>query len=232
MAKSALKLEAIKLRKRGESVRDIAKKLGVVKSTVSLWVRDVILTIEQAEKLNANLVAGGHKGRLISALLQKKRRLEKIETENQRGERQFTTLTPKELQIAGLCLYWAEGSKKSRTIVICNSDPNIILAFIGWLQLIYGITLNELKCAVGINEAHRNRERVVKNYWAKTTGIPLSNFTKTSFKKYPLRKLYDNFNEHYGTLAVKLLKPGKIYYRVLGEIHGLSKTLSSLPLPG
>lgn len=232
MAKSALRLKAIKLRKQGKSVRDIAEKLGVVKSTASLWVRDVILTIEQAEKLNANLIAGGRKGRLISALLQKKRRLERINTENKRGEEQFPTLTLRELQIAGLCLYWAEGSKKSRTIVLCNSDPNIILVFIKWLQLIYGIKLNELKCAVGINEAHRSRENVVKKYWSITTGIPLSNFTKTSFKKYPLRKLYDNFNEHMGTLAVKLLKPGKIYYRVLGEIHGLSKSLVSFPLAG
>jgi len=141
MAKSALRLEAIRLRRQGGSVRDIAKKLDVSKSTTSLWTRDIILSVEQAEKLNANLVAGARKGRLISALIQKRRRLEKIETENQRGEKEFPILTSRELQIAGLCLYWAEGNKKSGTIVICNSDPNIILVFIRWLQQIERIKM-------------------------------------------------------------------------------------------
>ena len=36
MAKSAEKNKAIGLRKKGESIKDIAKKIGIAKSTVSL----------------------------------------------------------------------------------------------------------------------------------------------------------------------------------------------------
>ena len=55
------------------------------------------------------------------------------------------------------------------------------------------------------------------------TGIPLSNFTQTSFKKYPLKKTYENFNRHFGTLALKLRKPGRIYTQVMGGIYALSQ---------
>jgi transposase len=38
----------------GLSIRDIATRLGVSKSSVSLWVRDVALTAEQEAALQAN----------------------------------------------------------------------------------------------------------------------------------------------------------------------------------
>jgi len=44
--------KAKKLRQLGESIVDISKKVGVSKSTISLWVREVKLTIQQTEKLN------------------------------------------------------------------------------------------------------------------------------------------------------------------------------------
>src|SRR3989344_1769076 len=109
MAKSILRLEAIKLREKGESVREIAKKLGVAKSSASLWTRHVILSIEQLEKLKGNFLKGGERGRTISSLNQKRARLLRIEQEKERGTRAFFKLSPQELRIAGLCLYWAEG---------------------------------------------------------------------------------------------------------------------------
>ena len=232
MAKSALRLEAIRLREQGESVRDIAKKIGVAKSSASLWVRHVILTLDQAEKLNSNSVKGRLGGGLKGALIQKQARMERENLARKLGQEEFPHLTHREVKIAGLCLYWAEGTKKTRNIVFCNSDPQMIIFFINWLKTTYNIPSIELKCAVGINEAHKKRETKVKNYWSNLTGIPLTNFTKTSFKKYPLRKVYENFNDHYGTLALKLTKPGRIYNRVMGEIHGLTQAISSPNMPG
>lgn len=63
MAKSLLRLEARKLRKRGISVRRIAQTLGISKSTVSEWVRDIILTLEQLEMLKGACLKGGELGR-------------------------------------------------------------------------------------------------------------------------------------------------------------------------
>lgn len=42
---------ARKLREEGVSVREIEGRVGVARSTVSAWVRDVNLTVEQREDL-------------------------------------------------------------------------------------------------------------------------------------------------------------------------------------
>lgn len=227
MSKSNERLKAIDLRKEGKSVGEIARTLSVSKSSISLWTRHIALTIEQVEKLRHNSLVGSERTRIQQAMKLKNNRLKLIETKNKEGELEFNFLNKKELDIAGLCLYWSEGSKKSRRIELCNSDPNLIKAFVKWLKNCYQISLNELHCYVGINEAHRLREKEVIAYWHKITRIPLTNFTKTSFKQYPLRKYYENFNEHYGTLVVKVERPARIFYKILGKIHGLSKNLAT-----
>ena len=44
MAKSLKKLEAIKLRQSGLSIKDISSKIEIARSTVSIWCRDVVLS--------------------------------------------------------------------------------------------------------------------------------------------------------------------------------------------
>src|SRR3989338_516629 len=46
-----LKEKAIRLRKKGLSYKEILQKIPVCKSTISLWVRDVVLTKEQHKRL-------------------------------------------------------------------------------------------------------------------------------------------------------------------------------------
>ncbi len=64
MAKTQQKIKARELRRKGVSVKTIATELGVAKSTVSLWVRDIILTVEQLEKIRRNWIVGTELGRL------------------------------------------------------------------------------------------------------------------------------------------------------------------------
>ena len=71
MAKSLLRLEARKLRKKGVSVKKIAKYLKVSKSSASRWVRDIVLTVEQLENLRKSSLEGAERGRLRNALIQK-----------------------------------------------------------------------------------------------------------------------------------------------------------------
>lgn len=45
MAKYDLRLKARELRRKGVSVKQIAQELKIAKSSASVWVRDIILTI-------------------------------------------------------------------------------------------------------------------------------------------------------------------------------------------
>ncbi len=226
MAKSLERIRARELRKQGVSVREIAKILHVSKSSASLWVRDIILSLEQLEKLRQQNIKGGEKGRILGALKQKNDRLQRIKEGVEKGKRKFPNLTNRELFIAGIALYWAEGTKKQRGVVFCNSDPKLVKFMIYWLKRCFNIARDRLRCYVGINEIHQNREDIVKKYWSEMSSIPLSQFTKTSFKKVTNKKIYENFNNHYGTLTVKVAQPAQLYYDVLGLIEGLYSSIT------
>lgn len=222
MAKPDLRIKARQLRSKGSSINEISKQLNVSKSTTSLWVRDIILNIKQLETLRGKEIAGRKRGRIINAFRQKQKRLDQINNYRQVGAKKIGSLTPRELLLVGLSLYWAEGTKKQRKISFCNSDPLIINFLIRWLANCFHIPTTRLAAYVGINESHRCRNQKVLTYWSQTTKIPLHQFRKTSFKKTKNVKIYDHPENHYGTLTVYVLKPADLYYKILGQIYGLS----------
>ena len=228
MAKSRLRLKARELRKTGKSVRGIAKQLNVARSTVSLWVRDIILSVEQLEELEKKLIKGRELGRFLGSLSQKRKRINLEIKEAAFGLEALGNLSEREFFIAGIALYWAEGSKTKRNVRVCNSDPEMIQLMIEWFKRHLGISTKDLKAIVGINEIHRGRESSVKKYWSKITGIPLGRFRKTSFKKSKVNKIYENFDSHYGTLTIEVLKSARFYYRIMGLIKALSRQGSSM----
>ena len=221
MALALLRLEARKLRKRGISVKKIAQYLKVSKSSASAWVRDIILTIEQLEVLRKSSLEGAERGRLKSALLQKEKRRKKMENFIKSGIKSIGKVTEREFLIAGLALYWGEGYKKGRRLQLCNSDPKMIKFFLLWLRKCFAISYSEIRCRVGINHMHFKRDNLVRAYWSKITDIPVTQFTKTSFKKVANKKIYENFNDHYGTLSVEVSQPARFYGKIIGLIEGL-----------
>lgn len=222
MAKSEQKIKARELRKKGGSVKDIAVVLGVSKSTASLWVRDIILTVKQLESLKQKMLQGSELGRTKGAFVQKQRRIDLEKSLEKQSVQEINSLSDRELLVSGLCLYWGEGSKKQRELSWCNSDPQLVNFMIFWLNQCYGIEKNRIVANVAINESHKERNEIVRQYWSDIIDLPLSQFTNTSFKKTKLHKIYENFNEHYGTLRVRVLKPGVLWYKIVSQIKALS----------
>jgi len=221
MAKTKEKNKAIELRRKGSSIKDIAKRIKIAKSTVSLWCRDIELTSEQIERLCQKRIKGGYPGRIKGARMQYERRIKKIKKYNKEGIKQVGKLSNRDLLIAGLALYWGEGSKKTRSVSLSNSDPKIIKFAIKFLKRIFNIDKNRLSAYIGINQLHESRVEEVENYWSKITGIPREQFTKTTLIKAKNKKNYSNFSVHYGTITIKVRKSSDLYYRIMGLIKGL-----------
>jgi len=85
------------------------------------------------------------------------------------------------LKIAGIMLYWAEGSKsnpKNRmwTVDFSNSNSGMIKVFLKFLREICGIDEKRLRIFMYCY-ADQNI-KTLKKYWCKTTGVPLRQFTK------------------------------------------------------
>lgn len=223
MAKFDLRIQARELRRKGVSVKTIARQLGISKSSSSLWVRDIILTVEQLEALRQSEIKGRERGRLQNSLRQKHQRLKRFEDGKMYGKEKIGQLTERELFIAGIALYWAEGSKKTQRLELCNSDPKMVQFFLRWLKVCLKVEDQDIKCLVGVNEIHASRDQIIREYWSDITNIPLSQFTKTSFKRVQNKKVYDNFENHYGVLAVRVIRPGKYYFKLIGLIQALGE---------
>jgi len=223
MAKSKEKNQAITLRQKGKSIKDIAIKLGLAKSTVSLWCRDIELTSAQIQKLHDKMVKSGYKGRMKGARMQYERRLRKIEEWERIGMKQIGGLSKRDLLIAGLALYWGEGTRKRRGLSFSNSDPEMIKFIIRFFRKIWKISLERFTAYIGINKIHKNRIKEVENYWSKITKIPREQFTKTTLIKTNNKKNYKNYPVHYGTFTVRIKKSAELYYQIMGLLKGLTR---------
>ena len=221
MAKSREKQLARELRREGKSIREIASSLKVSKGSVSLWCRDIVLSKEQVEILLATENAGKTEGRIAAWEWHREEKRQRYKINHTIGYNSVETLSKHDLYLVGLALYWSEGSKKDRRVLLTNSDPYMITLYMRWLKECFYIKPNQITCRVTINEQHSDRIKEIEQYWSNLTNTPLSQFTKTTKIKSKWVKQYDDRNSYYGVLAVHVQKSTDLSYRVTGAIDRL-----------
>ncbi|OGI27083.1 MAG: hypothetical protein A2359_02260 [Candidatus Moranbacteria bacterium RIFOXYB1_FULL_43_19] len=223
MAKSKEQFLARNLRKKGLSIKEIAEKLNVSKSSASLWCSDIQLTEEQTQKLHTKMIRGSYKGRMVGAKLQKEKKRKRIEECLRKARKDIYALRKRELFIAGLALYWGEGSKSSSGVRFHNSDPAAIQFAMNWFRKSLKVERERFLMYVNINEIHKARLREVVKYWSKITKVSASQFRKPILIKAKNKKFYENFSHHYGTLSIRIAKSSDLLYQILGWIEALNE---------
>ncbi len=126
MANITKKFLAQGLRKKGRSISEIAKKLGMHKSgSISKWCRDIILTSEQIKRLIKKQESGSYKGRLIATEKLRKQRLKEVKLLRKEGLKDVGRLNKRDVFMGGLGMYWSEGETYpgSDRLSFINSDP-------------------------------------------------------------------------------------------------------------
>ncbi len=224
MAKSQEHLEAVKMRGAGKSIKDIARTLGVSKSSASLWCADVKLTRAQLDHLRKQMSVGGYEGRLRGALMQKNRKELKIREYEHNGLREIGAISSRDLLLLGIGLHLGEGTKAGNKFRFTNSNPGLIRLMALVLKRYFDVNPGEFVLTVFVNEAHATREGEIKRFWAKATKAALGQFRKTIFIKAKRKKTYANFNDHYGTLALEVRKSSDLQYKILGLCYGVLRS--------
>ena len=84
----------------------------------------------------------------------------------------------RELKIAGIMLYWAEGFKnlKSNMLDFVNSDSDMIKLFLKFLRQICGVKEKRLRLYL-YSYSYQEIDKL-KDYWSRVTGISQSQFLK------------------------------------------------------
>ena len=223
MAKIKEKIQAQKLRHKGRGISEIAQILSVSKSTVSVWCQNISLNTVQINQLIARQESKNHEGRLRGAEKVRQKRLKEVELLRKQGIKEIGNISEKEFFVAGIAMYWSEGytAPVNYEVGFTNSDPRMILFMLEWFKKCCEISNDRFSLRVGINEIHKNRIKKVEKYWSYLTKIPLSQFNKISLKKTKSKKIYENHNDHYGTLRIKVRRGTRLRRKIDGWIEGL-----------
>jgi len=188
-----LKNKAISLRKKGLSIRYVEKKLGINRSTLSGWFKNVQLTQAQKDQLLFNwkngLIAAQKKGGQWHFEQGQKRRTairEEVESfvfniriDKIIGELMFATF------------YLAEGNKTEGAFGIANSNSKILRSVISLFRFLYPLDESKFRCSLHLRKDQD--EKVLKKYWSEILQIPEEKFTKTQFDERAVKKTYDHY---------------------------------------
>ena len=221
MSKSVQKIEARKLRSQGKSIKKIARKLHVSVSSVSSWCKDVELTATQKAILEKNARNPYYGGRGVYLKKLKRKTDSKIKRLKKTGARQIGKLSKRELFLVGAALYWAEGFKKDTQAGLASLDPDMIKLFKKWLKDCFGYQNFDLIFRVTANISHKHRIGEIEKYWSLILEVPLNQFQKPFFQNVKWKKTYENPNEYYGVLRVKVRKSKDFLRTIYGFIDGL-----------
>lgn len=218
--KKEQQIKAVILRKQGVSIKEIAKRLKVAKSSVSLWVRNVVLNRHQLMALKDNM---------NSFETIEKRRLSRLQNEDAKRKavmfhagKEIKKISKRDLQIIGLCLYLGEGSKAHRGAAkLANSDPAVIKIMMRYFREICLVPEKKFRGHIH-TYSHLNVNKA-ENYWVKVSGIPKSQFYKT-YSKPSIASKGKKDSTPYGTLDVTICST-KLYLQIMGQIEKIKLLL-------
>ena len=227
-AKDDLREIARAMRLEGRSYREIRANVPVSKSTLSLWLKDVPISDEQRELLEAR--RAGASERRATAL--RARRIATVERIRKESAAQIGNLDNRELWIAGVVAYWAEGSKAKpwrphQRVQLINSDEAMIRFFLRWLDSL-GVSKGDLQYRVSIHE-RGNVARAVR-FWADTCKVDPALFSKTTLKRHNPKTVRKNSGDSYfGCLTITVRRSTELYRRIAGWWQGI---VAALPTEG
>ncbi len=199
MARQEDRRKAIELRLKGFTYSEIRRELGLSKSTLSDWLINYPLTQEQLKKVKAKRGLQIEHYRESCA---KRRRLIEEDVYNKQ-KKIWLPLTKRELFLAGLFLYWGEGTKVLGAVNISNSDPRVIKFALYWFKKCLKIPADKIRVLVHLYHDMDIEKEL--DYWSKALELPRTNFVKPYIKASTRAGLtYKGFG--HGTCNVTYLK--------------------------
>jgi transcriptional regulator with XRE-family HTH domain len=215
-AKDEQRAKARELRAQGMDYEEIATALGVAKSSVSLWVRDLPrparLSYAECRKRSAE---GAQRYWAAERGVRAARRA----ADRAAAAAQIGDLTDRELLIAGAIAYWCEGTKskphrRHERVVFTNSDPSLIRIFLRFLEAT-GTAVENLIFRVHIHESADARSAGL--FWLKVTGAQPEQFRTPALKRHNPKTVRKNVGEDYhGCLRIDVRRSSGLYRRIEG----------------
>lgn len=220
------KERAFELRRQNKSYKLISRELNIPLGTLAGWFRNEPWSQEIRDKLGAEASLAFPEKLKRIVMANKKRWADTHESYRQEAIKEFSKLKDDPLFLSGIMLYWGEGEKqqKSSQVRLSNSEPEMLKIFYLFLTKIIKISPDKIFAWLLLYPDLI--DSVQKNFWSKTTNIPLGNFKKSIYIKgrHPTKRL------SYGVCTVvvssRALKERMLKWLELYQAHLKSHALS------
>lgn len=231
---NTVRAKALRARIAGKSYNEIQKELNVPKSTLSGWLKHVVLSDKARERLDSRMRSEGSKKLIVLNKLQTHKAEQRARETHAFAKKKIPTLTKRDLLIIGTVLYWAEGYKRLKvkdgkermdhTISFVNSDAEMISVFVRFLRGVLDVPPERIRLSMRLY-AHIN-ENEARTYWMRATGLTKERFFKSTYLVSGASKGTRPYNRlPWGTLQVEVCDTAKFHY-LIGMIGGVKEKLS------
>ncbi len=217
---------AIKLRKEGKTYSDILDAVGVAKSTLAIWLKEVKLSKPEKQKFTEAKRLSSLRG----GQAKKQQRIEKQHDIFSKAKSEIGTLSDRELFLIGIVMYWAEGSKEKEhhpgsPLRFANSDPYMIKLFLSWLKDM-GVNKERICLDIYLHDNNKYRVGEVIEYWVDCT-----DFSKKSFKVYFKRNIPKTKRKnispdsYFGLVRIYVKQSSELVRKINGWVQGIVEHL-------
>ena len=216
---------ARRMRMAGATYDEIVASLAVSKASLHLWLKDLPVPERVRERradAARNLKRRGSRQMQIPAR-------ERRDARVSRAVSSVTDLSPRDLFMLGLALYWAEGSKdkpwrRAGRVSLTNSDLAVIQVFLAWLELV-GVQEDELTFCLSVHESADVRAQ--ETWWQEQLGLPPERFRRPMVKRHrPSTNRRNTGSEYHGCLVVIAKRPTALYDAIDGWWQGIARRLN------
>ena len=228
-AKDDLRAKARQLREQGFAYNQIAAQLGVSKSSVSLWVRDLPRPEGLSYEECCKRVAEG-----VRRYWAAERPIREAQREATRAAAtaEIGSLSQRELLIAGAIAYWCEGAKnkpyhRHDRVTFTNSDPALITLFLRFLEaagadrnmIIYRVYIHETADVTG-----------AERFWLEVTGADPALFRRSALKRHIPQTIRKNVGtDYHGCLRMDVRRSADLYRRIEGWARAAMSGVNDAP---
>jgi len=199
------------LRAGGRTMLDIANELGVAKSSVSLWVRDVPFEPRARRTPVDRRPHPQHVAKVAE-----------IAECDRIGLERIGRLSDEAFLAAGAALYAGEGAKGS--LLFANTNADMVAFFCAWLRRFFSVDESRLRVRVYLHEGLDLD--AAEAFWADVTNLPRSQF-RAPYRAKADPSIRSNKHEH-GCVYVGYWC-SRTHREVMGVVRAL---LTSGAIPG
>lgn len=196
--------EARRLRRDGLPLQDVATCLGVSVKTVWDWCLD--LPVPRRAGRSAEEMRRLGRERWDRVLAERERERQQVK---EAAASSVGMLSPRELELAAVTAYWAEGSKskpwdRRERVSFINSDPGLLRIWLAWLDQ-EGVAREDRRYCLSIHEG-ADLEGATR-YWCEQLGLRPEDVGRPTLKRDGGSPGRLNTGRHYhGCVVVRLVK--------------------------